>query len=161
MQPGKRASCSSLKLLDTTISEGPASGPNSRKVRPVLFSCIGVPSDIFLDYIEGLGDTASFVIVGAGHDKERGRQLGVGPQVWTTFYVGLQTNRSIISSHVRHVQGLMLSLTVVQPSTQPDYHILFSVSWGLDRAQLDYVNDYAKRTSGHRPLATVRLCCCF
>lgn len=44
------------------------------------------------DYIPGLGDTASFVIVGASHDAERGRQLGVGCNVFTTFYVGLLRN---------------------------------------------------------------------
>lgn len=72
----------------------------------------------FADYIDGLGDSASFVVVGVGHNKERGRQLGgqhsyirirksfsqrnatVGPQTWTTFFMGLQTNRQAVSANV-------------------------------------------------------------
>lgn len=62
------------------------------------------------DYIPGLGDTGSFCVIGGGWDKERGRQLGgklaialpedasakggtVAPSTYTTWWIGLQTNR--------------------------------------------------------------------
>lgn len=75
-------------------------------------------TNCFTDYIDGLGDSASFVVLGVGHDKERGRQLGgqhlgnrntmsvsfyasiVGPQTWTTFFMGLQTNRKAAKANV-------------------------------------------------------------
>lgn len=34
------------------------------------------------------------MVLGASHDKERGRSLGVNTAVWTTFFIGLQTNRA-------------------------------------------------------------------
>lgn len=74
------------------------------------------------DYIPGLGDCADFVVLGAGWERERGRELGgesyaffshfplfafgllltflgslVRPNVWTTFYIGVRTNEDNVS----------------------------------------------------------------
>lgn len=65
-------------------------------VQSSLFDCAS-------DYIPGLGDTASFVIVGASHDADRGRELGVGCNVLTTFYVGLLQNEREISQDVSYI----------------------------------------------------------
>ena len=46
------------------------------------------------DYIPGEGDTSSFVVLAASHEKARGRELGVGIGTFTTFYVGLLKNRN-------------------------------------------------------------------
>lgn len=40
------------------------------------------------DYIPGYGDTIDMVLVGAGWQKERARELRVGPNIFTTFYFG-------------------------------------------------------------------------
>lgn len=76
-------------------------GPNSKKVNEDLHERKILLTIRYVDYIEGLGDSGSFVVVGASHDKERGRQLGVSPAAWTTFYVGLQTNRTATRAQVR------------------------------------------------------------
>ena len=40
------------------------------------------------DYIPGYGDTIDMVLVGARWEKERARELRVGPNIYTTFYFG-------------------------------------------------------------------------
>ncbi|KAK7679443.1 hypothetical protein QCA50_017497 [Cerrena zonata] len=40
------------------------------------------------DYIPGHGDTVDLALIGASWDKERARELGVSPTVYTTFYLG-------------------------------------------------------------------------
>lgn len=50
------------------------------------------------DYIPGLGDTADFVIIGARHDQQRGRELLVPTKTLTTFTVALQANESDMRS---------------------------------------------------------------
>ncbi|GAA6059260.1 hypothetical protein JCM10212_006653 [Sporobolomyces blumeae] len=73
------------------------------------------------DFIPGAGDTLDFVIVGASWQKERARELLVPPSVYTTFFVGLEANELGAQLH---------------RSNKKHYHILFSVSYGLDRKQL-------------------------
>ncbi|GAA5851191.1 hypothetical protein JCM8547_004160 [Rhodosporidiobolus lusitaniae] len=74
------------------------------------------------DFIPGAGDTLDFHVVGASWQKDRGRELLVPPSVWTTFFIGLA--------------GPELGLYQTR-SSKPHLHILFSVSYGLSRAQLD------------------------
>ncbi|GAA5842570.1 hypothetical protein JCM9279_003622 [Rhodotorula babjevae] len=73
------------------------------------------------DFVTGAGDTLDFHIVGASWQKQRGRELLVPPTVYTTFFVGLREDKF----------GANLSR-----ERKPHYHILFSVSYGLSRAQL-------------------------
>ena len=40
------------------------------------------------DYIPGYGDTIDMVLVGAGWEKQRARELRVGTNIFTTFYFG-------------------------------------------------------------------------
>ncbi|GAA5899280.1 hypothetical protein JCM6882_009303 [Rhodosporidiobolus microsporus] len=73
------------------------------------------------DFIPGAGDTLDFHVVGASWQKQRGRELLVPPSVWTTFFVGLRADDL----------GPLPSR-----SSKPHFHMLFSASYGLSRAQL-------------------------
>ncbi|ODO06886.1 hypothetical protein I350_04246 [Cryptococcus amylolentus CBS 6273] len=74
------------------------------------------------DYIEGMGDCVDLVMVGAGWDVDRARELRVDTSVFTTFYLG-----SAISAG-QHGKGL------------PLIRILFAVSYGLTRDMLEHYN---------------------
>ncbi|OCF77906.1 hypothetical protein I204_01909 [Kwoniella mangroviensis CBS 8886] len=76
------------------------------------------------DYIPNLGDCIDLVLLGAGWDIDRARELRVDTSVFTTFYLGVLTNPTRITSH-REV---------------PHFEILFRVSYGPDRTKLEYYN---------------------
>ncbi|EJD40837.1 hypothetical protein AURDEDRAFT_170030 [Auricularia subglabra TFB-10046 SS5] len=71
------------------------------------------------DYIAGLGDAVDLVIVGATWDKDRGRELGVGPRTFTTFWVAAPHGYE---------------------GAQPRVDVLFTASYGLSRAALEELN---------------------
>ncbi|KZW03301.1 hypothetical protein EXIGLDRAFT_828657 [Exidia glandulosa HHB12029] len=71
------------------------------------------------DYIPGLGDTLDLAIVGAAWDKDRGRELGVGPGTFTTFWLGCPSGHEMAN---------------------PKFTFLCTASYGLDRAALDELN---------------------
>lgn len=71
------------------------------------------------DYIPGYGDTVDLVLVGASWEKERARELRVGPKTFTTFYFGA------------------LKKGVIR---KPHLEILFTASYGLNRQQLEELN---------------------
>ncbi|KAK4056834.1 hypothetical protein OIO90_002084 [Microbotryomycetes sp. JL221] len=101
------------------------------------------------DFIPGAGDTLEVHIVGATWRKERGRELLVPPSMYTTFFVGLRADEL----------GADLGRT-----RKPHYHVLFSTSYGLDRAQLSLLN-HKIRSSTTQPFSpdprqstTFRMC---
>ncbi|WWD04258.1 hypothetical protein V865_002326 [Kwoniella europaea PYCC6329] len=77
------------------------------------------------DYIPNLGDCIDLVLLGAGWDIDRARELRVDTSVFTTFYLGVLTNPTRITSH----------------KELPHFEILFRVSYGPDRPQLEYYNE--------------------
>ncbi|KAF9005903.1 hypothetical protein BDQ17DRAFT_316501 [Cyathus striatus] len=77
------------------------------------------------DYIEGYGDCIDLVVIGAGWDKERGRELRVPPSTYTTFYIGALANSG------QRIQN---------PIILPHFFVYFTVSYGLTRDQLEEVN---------------------
>ncbi|KAG9041431.1 hypothetical protein FS837_012271 [Tulasnella sp. UAMH 9824] len=77
------------------------------------------------DYIPGLGDTLDLVVVGACWEKDRGRELRVGPETFTTFFIGA-VDKAL--ERRRTVRG-KVHIT-----------ILFSCSYGLSRQQLEEFN---------------------
>ncbi|WVQ66382.1 uncharacterized protein L199_004562 [Kwoniella botswanensis] len=77
------------------------------------------------DYIPNLGDCIDLVLLGAGWDIDRARELRVDTSVFTTFYLGVLTNPTRITSH----------------RELPHFEILFRVSYGPDRTQLEYYNE--------------------
>ncbi|KAF7771042.1 hypothetical protein Agabi119p4_7016 [Agaricus bisporus var. burnettii] len=77
------------------------------------------------DYIEGFGDCVDLVIVGASWDRDRARELRVTPHVFTTFFVGVITNRKECQ---------------LQPDLKPHILVYFRVSYGLSRKDLEDVN---------------------
>lgn len=83
------------------------------------------------DFIPGCGDTKDFIILGASWKKERGQELLCPPSVYTTFYVGLRADE-------------------LGDGLKPHYHILFSTSYGLDRKQLDSLNNLIRRHSNNQ-----------
>ncbi|TFK71618.1 DNA ligase/mRNA capping enzyme [Pluteus cervinus] len=93
------------------------------------------------DYIPGYGDTLDLLIVGAGWDKDRARELLVGPSVFTTFYVGSFETLNQPEGEDRRPARLHL-------------HVYFTVSYGLDRNQLEEVN-FLIKNSDHRPFGVV------
>ncbi|KAK0202881.1 hypothetical protein DFS33DRAFT_1385236 [Desarmillaria ectypa] len=77
------------------------------------------------DYIQGLGDTVDLVFVGAGWGKDRGRELDVPTDTFTTFYIGTLTNSEELKCN---------------PNAQPHFLVHFVAKYGLDRDTLEYIN---------------------
>ncbi|QRV88820.1 ATP-dependent DNA ligase [Ceratobasidium sp. AG-Ba] len=73
------------------------------------------------DYIPGLGDCADFIALGASCDRDRARELSLDARVLTTFYIGVRTNEYDIG-------------------VRPSFDIVFTVSYGLSRDQLETLN---------------------
>lgn len=72
------------------------------------------------DYIAGLGDCIDMAVIGASWEKERARELRVGTDTFTTFYVAALTD-----------QG--------KPG-KPHLECLFTASYGLSKEQLEALN---------------------
>ncbi|GJE91101.1 DNA ligase 4-like protein [Phanerochaete sordida] len=83
------------------------------------------------DYIPGYGDCLDLVVLGAGWEKDRARELLVSPEVYTTFYIGALSNVAVIEA---------------DPTTRPNFQIVFTCSYGLDRKQLEEFNFLAKNS---------------
>ncbi|KAG8949876.1 hypothetical protein FRC04_008179 [Tulasnella sp. 424] len=77
------------------------------------------------DYIPGLGDTIDLVVVGACWEKDRGRELRVGPETFTTFFIGA------VDKALERRRAARGKVHIV---------ILFSSSYGLSRQQLEEFN---------------------
>ncbi|OSX64101.1 hypothetical protein POSPLADRAFT_1088234, partial [Postia placenta MAD-698-R-SB12] len=77
------------------------------------------------DYIPGYGDTVDLVIVGAAWEKERARELRVAPTAYTTFYLGVLSNREVMKA---------------DPRIFPHFEVYFTVSYGLSREALEELN---------------------
>ncbi|KIJ55558.1 hypothetical protein M422DRAFT_240172 [Sphaerobolus stellatus SS14] len=80
------------------------------------------------DYIPGYADTVDLVIVAAGWNKDRARELRVAPETFTTFFVA----------------ALDKSLSGGEATAAPYFEILFVVEYGFDREQLEDINLYIK-----------------
>ncbi|KAG9037569.1 hypothetical protein FRB95_005151 [Tulasnella sp. JGI-2019a] len=91
------------------------------------------------DYIKGLGDTLDLAVFGASWAKDRGRELRVGPETYTTFFIGAM-DRSLEKK--RKARGKV------------HIKILFAASYGLSREQLDGFNWEIKqsRTYPNHPM---------
>ncbi|KAH9849855.1 hypothetical protein C2E23DRAFT_877883 [Lenzites betulinus] len=74
------------------------------------------------DYIPGHGDTVDLVLLGASWEKDRARELRVPPTAYTTFYFGALSNADDLKEY---------------PTRLPHFEIIFTSSYGLDRAQLE------------------------
>ncbi|KAL0249990.1 hypothetical protein I308_103293 [Cryptococcus tetragattii IND107] len=77
------------------------------------------------DYIPNLGDCIDLVLLGAGWDINRARELRVDTSVFTTFYVGALTNAERAKSRCE----------------TPHFEILFPVSYGCCRSELEAYNE--------------------
>ncbi|KAI5999562.1 DNA ligase/mRNA capping enzyme [Pisolithus albus] len=77
------------------------------------------------DYVPGHGDTIDLVVVAAGWDKDRARELRVPPSILTTFYVGALGNSSQMKAN---------------PDVKPHYIVYFTASYGMTREQLEEFN---------------------
>lgn len=84
------------------------------------------------DYVPGHGDTIDLVIVAAGWDKDRARELRVPPSILTTFYVGALGNSSQMKA---------------KPGVKPHYVVYFTASYGLTREQLEEFNFWMRSDS--------------
>ncbi|GHJ90147.1 hypothetical protein NliqN6_6549 [Naganishia liquefaciens] len=76
------------------------------------------------DFIPGVGDCVDLAILAVGWDKDRARELRVGPSVVTTLYAGVLTNRAQIH----------------QGKEEPHFEILFRISYGMSKDQLGDFN---------------------
>lgn len=95
------------------------------------------------DYIPNLGDCIDLGVLGAGWDIDRARELRgksgsatahacaspltglVDTSVFTTFYIGVLTNREAVKAK----------------RETPHFEILFRASYGMDRGQLEVYNE--------------------
>jgi DNA ligase-4 len=76
------------------------------------------------DFIPNLGDCVDLVILGAGWDMDRARELRVDTSVITTFYVGVLVNQDKVKARAE----------------APHFEILFTVSYGPSRDELEGYN---------------------
>ncbi|KZV64398.1 hypothetical protein PENSPDRAFT_656587 [Peniophora sp. CONT] len=76
------------------------------------------------DYVPGYGDCLDMAVVGAGWNKERGRELRVAPSTFTTFYLGALTN----------------SEELARDRVRPSFAVYFTVSYGPARSALEDIN---------------------
>ncbi|WVF68578.1 hypothetical protein IAT40_003347 [Kwoniella sp. CBS 6097] len=77
------------------------------------------------DYIPNLGDCIDLVLLGAGWDIDRARELRVDTSVFTTFYIGVLTNAERVKTK----------------RETPNFEVLFRASYGLDRSALEVYNE--------------------
>ncbi|KAI6112701.1 DNA ligase/mRNA capping enzyme [Pisolithus sp. B1] len=84
------------------------------------------------DYVPGHGDTIDLVVVAAGWDKDRARELRVPPSILTTFYVGALANSSQLKAN---------------PDVRPHYLVYFTASYGMTREQLEELNFWIRSDS--------------
>jgi DNA ligase-4 len=77
------------------------------------------------DYIPNLGDCVDLVVLGAGWDLDRARELRVDTSVYTTFYIGTLTNTERVRSRTE----------------TPHFEILFRASYGPSRDELEIYNE--------------------
>lgn len=76
------------------------------------------------DYIPELGDCVDLVILGAGWDADRARELRVDTSVITTFYVGVLVNAPQVRARAE----------------APHFEIMSRVSYGSSRDELEVYN---------------------
>ncbi|KAJ7126560.1 hypothetical protein C8R43DRAFT_1134885 [Mycena crocata] len=87
------------------------------------------------DYIPGYGDCVDLLVLGASWEKERGRELRVAPNTYTTFYLGGLHNAEELERN---------------PSSRPHFHIYFTAAYGLSREQLEELN-FLLKSSDYTP----------
>lgn len=80
------------------------------------------------DYIPGYGDTVDLALIGATWDKDRARELGVAPTVYTTFYIGALANTEQLQKSQCDAQVL------------PHFEVLFTCAYLPSRAMLEELN---------------------
>ncbi|KDQ19564.1 hypothetical protein BOTBODRAFT_28144 [Botryobasidium botryosum FD-172 SS1] len=85
------------------------------------------------DYIPGFGDSVDLAVIGATWDKDRGRELGVSPDTYTTYFIGALGKSG-------EEQGV----------GRPHIQCLFTVSYILDRPGLEELN-YRTKKNGCTP----------
>ncbi|TFK17324.1 hypothetical protein FA15DRAFT_338182 [Coprinopsis marcescibilis] len=71
------------------------------------------------DYIPGHGDSIDMVLVGASWEKNRARELRVGPDTYTTFYIGSFKDKF---------------------APKPELEVFYTASYGLTRDKLEELN---------------------
>ena len=80
------------------------------------------------DYIAGLGDTADFVVVGAGYDSAAASKCGEKHLSWTHFHIACLKNRG----------------GVVQLGAKPSFVVLDAVNQSLNLNHLRYLNQHGQ-----------------
>ncbi|KAJ7583386.1 hypothetical protein C8J56DRAFT_953899 [Mycena floridula] len=83
------------------------------------------------DYIPGFGDNAELLLVGAGRDPDRAKELAVSKSVLTTFFIGSVNNARQLRQ---------------DPTIRPHIHVYFVASYGLTRAELESLNFLVKNS---------------
>ncbi|KAG8827284.1 hypothetical protein FRC19_004490 [Serendipita sp. 401] len=81
------------------------------------------------DYIPGLGDCIDMAVIGAKWEKERGRELAVGTDTFTTFFAAALSKEAWKANERLHVE------------------VLFTVSYGLTKENLEKLNFEIKAQS--------------
>jgi DNA ligase-4 len=76
------------------------------------------------DYIPELGDCVDLVLLGAGWDADRARDLRVDTSVLTSWYVGVLVNGPQVRARAE----------------APHFEVLFRVAYGPSRAELEEYN---------------------
>ncbi|WVQ75063.1 hypothetical protein IAR50_004672 [Cryptococcus sp. DSM 104548] len=92
------------------------------------------------DYIEGMGDCVDHVMVGAGWDVDRARELRVDTSVFTTFYLGVLDSHTPPKPSKPTKPTELSALAGQHAQNLPHIRILFAVSYGLSRDMLEYYN---------------------
>ena len=119
-----RAIASRWEGLVLKPSAEPYFGPRTRSTCDPRSSWIKLKKD----YIAGLGDTADFVVVGAGYDATAASKCGEKNLSWTHFHIACLKNRD----------------AVVHLGAKPFFVVLDAVNQSLHPNDLRYLNQHGQ-----------------
>ena len=80
------------------------------------------------DYIQGLGDTADFAVVGAGYDSKAAKTASIKNLSWTHFHIACLENKE----------------DVLRFDAKPLFKVVDAVSQSINRQDLDTINQLGR-----------------
>ncbi len=76
------------------------------------------------DYIQGLGDTADFAVIGASYNAREAQKSGVSNLSWTIFHLGCMENKQ----------------EVIRTGAKPMFRIIDALNQGINRHDMKAIN---------------------
>ncbi|KAI9722987.1 MAG: hypothetical protein M1812_001436 [Candelaria pacifica] len=76
------------------------------------------------DYIQGLGDTADFAVIGASYNAKEAQKFGLSNLSWTTFHIGCMENKQ----------------EVVRSGAKPMFRVVYAPNQSINKHDLKALN---------------------